>query len=132
MKLASSDRKNPLVILHFHQVVNIDPKREFNSLLDMTTRTMLRQRGRSTAFSRKRNCSGHNRNSLVPACLQPGCATFTSSCRLLKLWPEARAVRKLDRYLARRGMADLNLNTAEVRDLTRIERIGAHSHIRGR
>ena len=28
-------------------------------------------------------------------------------------------------------MADLNLNTKEVRDLTRIERIGAHSHIRG-
>jgi hypothetical protein len=30
------------------------------------------------------------------------------------------------------AMADLNLNTTEVRDLTRIERIGAHSHIRGR
>jgi hypothetical protein len=29
-------------------------------------------------------------------------------------------------------MADLNLSTKEVRDLTRIERIGAHSHIRGK
>lgn len=28
-------------------------------------------------------------------------------------------------------MADLNLGTKEVKDLTRIERIGAHSHIRG-
>ena len=29
-------------------------------------------------------------------------------------------------------MADLNLGTKEVKDLTRIERIGAHSHIRGK
>jgi len=29
------------------------------------------------------------------------------------------------------GASDVNLNAAEVRDLTRIERIGAHSHIRG-
>jgi len=28
-------------------------------------------------------------------------------------------------------MAELNLGTKEVKDLTRIERIGAHSHIRG-
>jgi hypothetical protein len=29
-------------------------------------------------------------------------------------------------------MSDLNLGTKEVKDLTRIERIGAHSHIRGK
>jgi len=28
-------------------------------------------------------------------------------------------------------MGDINLGSKEVRDLTRIERIGAHSHIRG-
>ena len=28
-------------------------------------------------------------------------------------------------------MADVQLGTKEIRDLTRIERIGAHSHIRG-
>jgi hypothetical protein len=51
--------------------------------------------------------------------------TFRNVCLLLKL--QAFNPNRRFSFLAQ----SVNIGTQEVRDLTRIERIGAHSHIRG-
>ena len=54
-------------------------------------------------------------------------AVATATTRAAYPWPLTRPVFRC----VCGAVQDVNLGTQEVRDLTRIERIGAHSHIRG-